>query len=201
MRPLVLLLLVSTPAFAGPLAPVIGAISTTINEATAQFEFWPFTPRLPRCNKPAEDFMFSEEMQDLFADEVGYRFSSMKFKNNREAEEAFLKLAPKTMAAYEARGRKLKEYLEKTLDEPSLHFLEEVIECLWTLITAISNLAERPHAYREVFEIAHNEIASAYAKMPKQSRRIIDKLICYRRTPVDRSRYVTQIVSWYKYIV
>ncbi|GMT31228.1 hypothetical protein PFISCL1PPCAC_22525 [Pristionchus fissidentatus] len=165
--------------------------------------FWPFTPRVPRCYKPADDFIFSEEDQDLFADETGMRFSQIKFNNTSRGEPArvFEKLAPKTTAAVTPHIQKMNDLVNKALEKESGNFCELVVERTFSLIMEISHMADRPQAYDEAVAMVNKEIAAAYAKLPIQSRQIIDKFFCIRRTPVNRTGYVTQIVSWYKYMV
>ncbi|GMT31561.1 hypothetical protein PFISCL1PPCAC_22858, partial [Pristionchus fissidentatus] len=204
MSPLLLLLFMSTPAFSGPFKPIYDLVGAAVNEGKAQLEFpWPWTPRIPLCYKPADDFIFSEFVQDLFADEAGFRFSQIKFNNTSKDEPGlvFTHLAPKTIAAIEPHLGKMRDLLEKTLDKASWGFFALLFTRNFALIMETSHLAERPVAYDEAVAIAHNDVATAYAKLPAKSREIIDRFFCVRRTPVDRTRYVTQILSWYKYMV
>ncbi|GMT31562.1 hypothetical protein PFISCL1PPCAC_22859, partial [Pristionchus fissidentatus] len=202
MRPLLLLLLISTPTFSGPLKQAFDLVIAATNEARLEFP-WPWTPRIPHCYKPADDFILSEFDQDLFADEAGLRFSQIKFNNTSIDEPGwvFEKLAPKTCDAIGPHIVKMRKLIGSALDASSRAFYEMFFDRTYSLMIEISHLAERPLAYDETVAIAHKEVATAYAKLPAKSREIIDRFFCVRRTPVNRTRYVTQILSWYKYMV
>ncbi|GMT22163.1 hypothetical protein PFISCL1PPCAC_13460, partial [Pristionchus fissidentatus] len=82
----------------------------------------------------------------------------------------------------------------KILDRTTLDFCELFYGRTMTLIAEISNLTDKPEEYDAAVRMAKNEVNDAFRKLPGEAKHTIEKYFCMRKTPVDRSQYITQIV-------
>ncbi|GMT22162.1 hypothetical protein PFISCL1PPCAC_13459, partial [Pristionchus fissidentatus] len=155
----------------------------------------PLSRHLPSCHKAADDFPFSEELQDSFAAETGYRFSTVKMRKGDDPGRIIELRAPKTAAEFGARMKKIIAYLNKKLDRTTAEYCRLLIRRTLDLIIEISRLADDPDSYDEAVHAAYREATTAFTNLPDVSKQTFSEYFCVRRKAVDRTKYVTQLIS------